>query len=65
MPRLPTPNTVLNTLFLHADLAGRLYRSPDFREALRSVVNLNGTAGVCQYQMSHVWKVTYATTATK
>lgn len=65
MPRLPTGNTILNTLFLHADLAGRPHRVPDFREALRAVVNLNDITGVGQYRMSHFWMVTYVNTATK
>ncbi|XP_065307214.2 uncharacterized protein [Dermacentor albipictus] len=58
LPRLPTGNTVLNSVFLHADLAGRPYRAPDFRDALLSVLNATDILGAGQYQMSHLWLVT-------
>ncbi|XP_037560871.1 uncharacterized protein LOC119439991 [Dermacentor silvarum] len=58
LPRLPTGNTVLNSVFLHADLAGRPYRAPDFRDALLSVLNAADILGAGLYQMSHLWLVT-------
>ncbi|XP_049270085.1 uncharacterized protein LOC125757874 [Rhipicephalus sanguineus] len=60
LPRLPTGNDVLNSVFLHADLGGRPYRAPDFRDALLEVVTTADVIGVGQYQMSHVWMVTCA-----
>ncbi|XP_075530163.1 uncharacterized protein LOC142563499 [Dermacentor variabilis] len=57
LPRLPTGNTVLNSVFLHADLAGRPYRASDFRDALLSVLNATDILGAGQYQMSHLWLV--------
>ncbi|XP_072143795.1 uncharacterized protein [Dermacentor andersoni] len=65
LPRLPTGNDVLNSVFLHADLSGRPYRAPDFRDALLEVVNTSDIVGVGQYQMSHVWMVTCASSAAK
>ncbi|XP_072142277.1 uncharacterized protein [Dermacentor andersoni] len=65
LPRLPTGNDVLNSIFLHADLSGRPYRAPDFRDALLEVVNTSDIVGVGQYQMSHVWMVTCASSAAK
>lgn len=34
LPPLPTGPTVLNSVFLHADVKGRPYRVEDFRDAL-------------------------------
>ncbi|XP_049276145.1 uncharacterized protein LOC125760307 [Rhipicephalus sanguineus] len=65
LPRLPTGNDVLNSVFLHADLSGRPYRAPDFRDALLEVVTTADIIGVGQYQMSHVWMVTCASSAAK
>ncbi|XP_049515853.1 uncharacterized protein LOC125941997 [Dermacentor silvarum] len=65
LPRLPTGNDVLNSIFLHADLSGRPYRAPDFRDALLEVVDTADIIGVGQYQMSHVWMVTCASSAAK
>ncbi|XP_075726153.1 uncharacterized protein LOC119179187 [Rhipicephalus microplus] len=65
LPRLPTGNDVLNSVFLHADLSGRPYRAPDFRDALLKVVSTADIIGVGQYQMSHVWMVTCANSMAK
>lgn len=65
LPRLPTGNVVLNTVFLHADLKGRPYRAPDFRDALARVINLRDVLCIGQYQMSHVWMVTCVSSAVK
>ncbi|KAM7308645.1 uncharacterized protein ISCGN_012279 [Ixodes scapularis] len=58
LPRLPTGNLSLNSVFLHGDLAARPYRAPDFRDALRGVVEAQDIIGIGQFQMSHVWMVT-------
>lgn len=65
LPRLPTGTDVLNSVFLHADLSGRPYRAPDFRDALLEVLNTADIIGVGQYQMSHVWMVTCASSVAK
>ncbi|XP_077557311.1 uncharacterized protein LOC144172491 [Haemaphysalis longicornis] len=65
LPRLPTGNVVLNTVFLHADLKGRPYRAPDFRDALARVINLRDVVCIGQYQMSHVWMLTCASSVVK
>ncbi|XP_077547980.1 uncharacterized protein LOC144160619 [Haemaphysalis longicornis] len=65
LARLPTGNVVLNTVFLHADLKGRRYRAPDFRDALARVINLRDVLCIGQYQMSHVWMVTCVSSAVK
>ncbi|XP_037559858.1 uncharacterized protein LOC119436893 [Dermacentor silvarum] len=65
LPRLPSGNTVLNSVFLHADLAGRPYRAPDFRDALLSVLDTKDILGAGQYQMSHLWLVTCANSLSK
>ncbi|XP_037520613.1 uncharacterized protein LOC119397254 [Rhipicephalus sanguineus] len=62
---LPTGNDVLNSVFLHADLGGRPYRAPDFRDALLEVVTTADVIGVGQYQMSHVWMVACASRGAK
>ncbi|XP_050042171.2 uncharacterized protein [Dermacentor andersoni] len=58
LPRLQSGNTILNSVFLHADLAGRPYRATDFHDALLSVLNATDILGAGQYQMSHLWLVT-------
>nr|XP_037272912.1 sporulation protein kinase pit1-like [Rhipicephalus microplus] len=65
LPRLPTSNDVLNSVFLHADLSGRPYLAPDFCDALLKVVSTADIIGVGQYQMSHVWMVTCASSMAK
>ncbi|XP_037567836.1 uncharacterized protein LOC119448682 [Dermacentor silvarum] len=58
LPRLPTGKLVVDSVFLHADLAGRPYRAQDFRDALRNVIDLKEISSIGQFQMSHVWMVT-------
>ncbi|KAM7307253.1 uncharacterized protein ISCGN_010889 [Ixodes scapularis] len=65
LPRLPTGNLSLNSVFLHGDLAARPYRAPDFRDALRDVVDSQEIIGIGQFQMSHVWMVTCASAHAK
>lgn len=65
MPRLPTGNLVLNSVFLHGDLAARPYRAPDFRDALKGIIDLKDIIAMGQYQMSHVWMVQCATSLAK
>ncbi|KAM7304955.1 uncharacterized protein LOC121835026 [Ixodes scapularis] len=65
LPRLPTGNLSLNSVFLHGDLAARPYRAPDFRDALRDVVDAQDIIGIGQFQMSHVWMVTCANALSK
>ncbi|KAM7296478.1 uncharacterized protein LOC115319502 [Ixodes scapularis] len=65
LPRLPTGNLSLNSVFLHGDLAARPYRATDFRDALRDVVDSQDIIGIGQFQMSHVWMVTCASALAK
>ncbi|KAM7287546.1 uncharacterized protein ISCGN_031237 [Ixodes scapularis] len=58
LPRLPTGNIVLNSVFLHADLTARPYTAPDFRDAIKDVIDLKDVKATGQFQMSHVWMVT-------
>ncbi|XP_029848404.3 uncharacterized protein LOC115330674, partial [Ixodes scapularis] len=58
-------NLSLNSVFLHGDLAARPYRAPDFRDALRDVVDAQDIIGIGQFQMSHVWMVTCANALSK
>ncbi|KAM7305227.1 hypothetical protein ISCGN_015124 [Ixodes scapularis] len=51
-------NVVLNSLFLHADMAARPYRAPDFRDAICSIIDPKDIISLGQYQMSHVWMIT-------
>lgn len=61
LPKLFSGNLANNTLFLHADLTGRPYKAPDFYAALKEVINFQDVVSLGQYQMSHVWMVTFAT----
>lgn len=65
LPRLPSGNLVLNSVFLHGDLAGGQFRAPDFRGALHISVNQMNIVGIEQYHMSQVWMVTCANAAVK
>lgn len=65
LPRLPTGNLVLNSVFLHGDRAVQPFRAPDFRDALRNIVDPLDIVGMGQYLMSHVWMVTCANAAAK
>ncbi|KAM7313587.1 mucin-7-like [Ixodes scapularis] len=58
-------NLVLNSVFLHGDLAARPYRAPDFRDALSGVIDRKDIVAMGQYQMSHVWMVVCATSLAK
>ncbi|KAM7297250.1 uncharacterized protein ISCGN_022403 [Ixodes scapularis] len=58
LPRLPTGNLVLNSVFLHADMTARPYNAPDFRDALKDVLDLKDIKATGQFQMGHVWMVT-------
>ncbi|XP_037514839.1 uncharacterized protein LOC119391236 [Rhipicephalus sanguineus] len=65
LPRLPTGKLVADSVFLHADLAGRPYRAQDFRDALRNIIDLADITSIGQFQMSHVWMVTCRTALSK
>ncbi|XP_049270218.1 uncharacterized protein LOC125757909 [Rhipicephalus sanguineus] len=65
LPRLPTGKLVVDSVFLHADLAGRPYRVQDFRDALRNIIDLKEISSIGQFQMSHVWMVTCKSTISK
>ncbi|XP_037280115.2 uncharacterized protein LOC119173376 [Rhipicephalus microplus] len=65
LPRLPTNKLVVDSVFLHADLAGRPYQVQDFRDALRDIIDLKEISSIGQFQMSHVWMVTCKSTLTK
>ncbi|KAG0442816.1 hypothetical protein HPB47_015593 [Ixodes persulcatus] len=56
--RMRLGNVVLNSLFLHADMAARPYRAPDFRDAICSIIDPKDIISLGQYQMSHVWMIT-------
>ncbi|KAM7307134.1 uncharacterized protein ISCGN_010770 [Ixodes scapularis] len=56
---LPTGSAVLNTVFLHADVRGRLYRVEDFRDTLAQLVLLPEVLALGAYQMNHVWAGTF------
>lgn len=58
LPRLLTGKLVVDSVFLHADLAGRPYRAQDFRDALRNVIDLKEISSIGQFQMPHVCMVT-------
>ncbi|KAM7293815.1 hypothetical protein ISCGN_023398 [Ixodes scapularis] len=58
-------NLVLNSVFLHGDLAARPYRAPDFRDALSGVIDRKDVIAMGQYQMSHVRMVVCATSLAK
>ncbi|KAG0439684.1 hypothetical protein HPB47_016562 [Ixodes persulcatus] len=59
LPPLPTGPTVLNTVFLHADVRGRPYRVEDFRDTLSRLALLPEVLTLGAYQMNHVWAVTF------
>ncbi|XP_042144018.1 uncharacterized protein LOC115308768 [Ixodes scapularis] len=58
LPPLPTGTTVLNTVFLHADVSARPYRLEHFREALVSATLFAEVVAMGAYQYNHVWAVT-------
>ena len=53
----------MNSVFLHADLMGRPYRAVDFRDGLKSIVDMTEVVSIGQFQMSHVWMITLASMA--
>ncbi|XP_075543870.1 uncharacterized protein LOC142578358 [Dermacentor variabilis] len=59
LPTLPTGRTVLNTIFLHADIRARPYRVEDFKDTLDRLALLPEVLALGAYQMSHVWAVTF------
>lgn len=59
LPTLPTGRTVLNTIFLHADVRARPYRVEEFRDTLDHLALLPEVIALGAYQMSHVWAVTF------
>ncbi|XP_077486752.1 uncharacterized protein LOC144098070 [Amblyomma americanum] len=50
---------------VHADLKGRPYGAPDFRDALAQILDLREILCIGQYQMSHVWMVTCESSSSK
>ncbi|XP_042148990.1 uncharacterized protein LOC121837437, partial [Ixodes scapularis] len=58
LPPLPTGTTVLNTVFLHADVSARPYRLEHFREALVSATLFAEVVAMGAYQYNQVWAVT-------
>ncbi|XP_077560864.1 uncharacterized protein LOC144175699 [Haemaphysalis longicornis] len=59
LPQFPTGQSVLNTVFLHADMRARPYRVEDFRDTLARLALLPDVLALGAYQMSHVWAVTF------
>lgn len=54
LPRFPDGKMCMNSVFLHANLAGRTYRAVDFRDGLKEIVEGSDVVSLGQYQMSHV-----------
>ncbi|KAM7296755.1 uncharacterized protein ISCGN_021910 [Ixodes scapularis] len=63
LPRFPDGKMCMNSVFLHADLAGRPYRAVDFRDGLKEIVDGCDVVSLGQYQMSHVWMLTLTSMA--
>ncbi|CAN7939027.1 unnamed protein product [Ixodes hexagonus] len=59
LPPLPTGSSVLNTVFLPADIRGRPYRVENFRGALGPLELLPEVLALGAFQMNHVWAVTF------
>ncbi|XP_075547378.1 uncharacterized protein LOC142581813 [Dermacentor variabilis] len=59
LPTLPSGRSVLNTIFLHADVRSRPYRVEHFRDTLARLGLLPEVVALGAYQMSHVWAVTF------
>ncbi|XP_075737814.1 uncharacterized protein LOC142777366 [Rhipicephalus microplus] len=59
LPRLPSNDSTLHTVFLHADIKARPYRVEDFRDALIRLALLPEVAALGAYQMNHVWAITF------
>lgn len=54
LSRFPDGKMCMNSVFLHANLAGRTYRAVDFRDGLKEIVEGSDVVSLGQYQMSHV-----------
>ncbi|XP_037520561.1 uncharacterized protein LOC119397194 [Rhipicephalus sanguineus] len=59
LPRLPSGDATLHTVFLHADIRARPYRVEDFSDALIRLALLPEVATLGAYQMNHVWAITF------
>ncbi|XP_077558093.1 uncharacterized protein LOC144173620 [Haemaphysalis longicornis] len=62
LPQFPTGQSVLNTIFFHADMRARPYRVEDFRDTLTRLALLPDVLALGAYQMNHVWAVTFKST---
>ncbi|KAH6930413.1 hypothetical protein HPB50_013349 [Hyalomma asiaticum] len=58
LPRLPTGQIVLKTVFLHGNLRVRHFRVDDFRDALEEIGMLPAVVALGAYHINHVWAVT-------
>lgn len=59
LPQFPTGQSVLNTIFFHADMRARPYRVEDFRDTLTRLALLPDVLPLGAYQMNPVWAVTF------
>uniref|UniRef100_A0A6B0VC32 Putative l1-5 dr n=1 Tax=Ixodes ricinus TaxID=34613 RepID=A0A6B0VC32_IXORI len=59
LPTLPSGPSILNTVFLHADVKARPYRLEHFRDALALAALLPEVLALGAYQYNHVWAVTF------
>ncbi|XP_070387862.1 uncharacterized protein [Dermacentor albipictus] len=59
LPHLPTGASVLNTVFLHADVKARPYRVEHVRDSLARLSLLPEVVALGAYQMNHLWAVTF------
>lgn len=59
LPQFPTGQSVLHTVFLHADMHARPYHVEDFRDTLACLALLPDVVALGTYKMSHVWPVTF------
>lgn len=59
LPTIPTGRSVLNTVFIHADVRARPYRVEEFRDMLAHLTLLPEVVALGAYQMNHVWAVTF------
>ncbi|XP_077551259.1 uncharacterized protein LOC144164895 [Haemaphysalis longicornis] len=59
LPHLPSGPSVLNTIFLHADVKARPYQVEDFRDPLVRLNLLPEVVALGAYQMNHLWAVTF------
>ncbi|XP_077558226.1 uncharacterized protein LOC144173834 [Haemaphysalis longicornis] len=59
LPQFRTGQSVLNTIFFHADMRARPYRVEDFRDTLARLALLPDVLALGAYQMNHVWAATF------